>query len=917
MHVVAFRGGRLDRSPALRNLLAFAFFDAAASTSDANRLGDEYPGLLARRRAVLTECINRWGGAVVDSVGDELFCTFNSVTEAARASLELQAKALGGSDSAIPLLRIALHWAKAEWHHEVGYSSFEVHRAHRLVEAADAGQILLTAAAAAELGDLGGPRAVDRGSYWLRGLTASEQLFQLCSPGEAGGLLRARPAGGAPLPIRAVELVGRQAAYEQVSALVAEHRLVTIVGPGGVGKTRLVVELVAANALQPRAVFTDLSELRDATREGVAGELLAQLGVSHNPDVPATDAMIDLVGGQSMTLVVDNFEHLLDAGGLLADLLAGAPGLHLLVTSRASLGLVGERVFELRPLAVRPAGTAARGPRTADPPALSDAARLYRAHLAAAGSLEAASNDPQLHERLVARLDGLPLAIELAASRAANLGSAEVLAALDRSLAVLSSPAPNRPTRHRSLEVVLAWSVDLLGPRERRLFIELAALPAGATSATLAEVSGLDPVDLLDALGELVRFHLVHRLPGRAGDRFAMLGLIRAFGEVLLGVEGQPAMVRQRATVAYRGWAQRVGVGLTGTEQFELVGDIDDELDNLRAIMAWAPQARELVPPSADILAALTTYFWHRNTLEALTWHRALLRVGGLGRIEPLLAVRAALLASYLGEPDTNALAQLAVDRCRAEGRRGGVLLEGLLIVAATELAAGERGSACEKATEALELAERFDGVYLGIALTNSGDIFLGAGEDERAAELFERAVALFGRADESWMRAAPIGRLGELAMRAGRPVDARGFLTDAVRMWQRAGTRRAMPRALSALGRVAHIEGDLDGARSLIREGLEHVEAVESWGELSWPVLSAGLVALDQHRPDAAVDLFESARQIGRRLNQPVDICFERELRGAFDAAHAGDPSASDRWQGHSPVRLDRAVRMAEAALA
>ena len=533
---------------------------------------------------------------------------------------------------------------------------------------------------------------------------------------------------------------------------------------------------------------------------------------------------------------------------------------------------------------------------------------LYRALLEHGGSREC--SDPgsaQAHEEICRGLDGLPLAIELAASRAAHLGTNTVLAALAHTTSILTNRSVDRPERHHSLHAVLSWSVDLLDARERELFTTLAALPGGSTMPLLAEVTGLGHVELVDALEQLVRFHLVDRAPSRNGDRFVMLSLVRSYGEDLLRSTGDPSGVHANAVRAYRAWAAKAGEGLVGADQFDLVGDIDSELDNVRAAIGWAAEQPALAESCANILTALTTYFWHRNTSEAVQWHRTILASRGLGRSEALLAVRAALLASYLGQPDAADLARRAVERSVADGRRGGVLLEGTLLLAATDLAQGDRQAACEKAEQVLELAERFDGPYLGIALTNCGDIFMGSRDTGRAADLFTRAVELFEAADESWMRAAPMGRLGELALWAEDADAAIELMGAAVRLWQRADTRRAMPRALSALGHALRVSGDPGRARSLILDGLDHVTAAQSWGEVPWPLLSAAVVAVDQGMVEEAAQLFCAARTIGHRLGQPVEAHIESEF----------DPSMLHIANSSAPqLRLTHACDLAARVL-
>ncbi|MFB4292627.1 LuxR C-terminal-related transcriptional regulator, partial [Nonomuraea sp. ATR24] len=352
------------------------------------------------------------------------------------------------------------------------------------------------------------------------GVTDRQELAALAVPaGELAGL-----------PVTRTSFVGRQAEQEAISAAFATSRLVTLAGPGGVGKTRLAVAV--AGALGHGGAYTDLVPVRDGfVTEAVA----AALGVSEQPQQPLADAVTDRLGTTPALLVLDNCEHLLDeVAGFVDRLLARCPGVRVLTTSRERLGMPGERVIAVEPL---PAGT--------------DAVTLFHDRAAAAGQ---DALDPATVETICARLDGLPLAVELAAARSAALGAEGLLAALDDHLRLLAG-GRGADQRHRSLRAVLAWSHNLLADPERALLRRLSAFTGAFDLPAAVAVTGEDRVHVADLLGRLVDKSLLQRGAGR----WWLLETIRAFAAEHLAAAGETPATHARHLT----WAATTAESLT------------------------------------------------------------------------------------------------------------------------------------------------------------------------------------------------------------------------------------------------------------------------------------------------------------------------------------------------------------------
>jgi predicted ATPase len=561
--------------------VTFLFTDIEGSTRLLDELGARaYADVLADHHRLIREAAGRRGGTELGTQGDALFIVFARPSSALEAAREAQA-ALD-----VPV-RMGIHTGEAELTEE-GYVGVDVHRAARICAAGHGGQVLLSEATARlvrdELRDLGSHRLKDVGET---------RLYQLGD----GTFPPLRALNTTNLPRPATPVLGRSKELADAASLLRDGaRLVTLTGPGGIGKTRFALEL-AGELLEDAADgvwFADLAPLHDS--ELVLPTLAGTLG--------ARGDLAEHIGDRELLVVLDNFEQVAEAAPEVSRLLERCPRLRVLVTSRQPLRIGGEREYPLRPLAEAPA------------------AELFRRR-AEAIDPEFEATDAEL-TAVCGRLDNLPLAIELAAARTRALSAESLLGRLERRLPLLQSTSRDLPERHRTLWATIEWSYDLLGEEEQRAFPRLAVFAGGFTVDSAEEIAGAT----LDGLESLVEQSLLTR----DGERFRMLETIREFAAERLGETADEEQVRAR----HAAWFLKLAAELAEAPDHDHYSHellrrdrAKPEVDNLRAALAWHID-HGAVEESFQLVASLA-WFWERTDrlVEGRTWGARALALEG------------------------------------------------------------------------------------------------------------------------------------------------------------------------------------------------------------------------------------------------------------------------------------------------
>ncbi len=569
--------------------VTFLFTDIEGSTRLLRQLGpDFYAEALAEHRRVLRDAFDAAGGVEVDTQGDAFFVAFPTATGAVAAAASGQRALASGQIT----VRMGLHTGTPTLDSE-GYVGIDVNRGARVAALAHGGQVIVSATTAALVG---AEPLRDLGRHRLKDFDAPAQLFQL-GTSEFPPL---RTPGAVDLPTPATRFLGRERELFEAATLWLdrEPRVLTIIGPGGTGKTRFSIELARflAEEADGGTVFVPLAPVRDAAL--VVPLIAARLGASGDDAA----AIVARIGEKPAHVVLDNLEQLLpDAARPLAELLAAAPALRIVATSREPLRIAGESEFDLPPMDE------------------GDAVALF---IERAQAVRADVGDsPAVHE-LTRRLDGLPLAIELAAARVKLLGPEQLLEHIAQRLDLLKG-GRDADERHATLRATIGWSYDLLDDDEQQLFARLAVFRGGCTLDAAEAVCDAD----LDTLASLLDKSLVRRRRTAANgeERFWMLETIREFAREHLEASGEEDALRRLQTAWLLGLADRAGtrgtVGIAGKWDVEPVAP---EIDNVRALLDWAA---EHDPECGLALAASLEGFWLvREPIE------------GASRLEPLLA---------------------------------------------------------------------------------------------------------------------------------------------------------------------------------------------------------------------------------------------------------------------------------------
>ncbi len=565
--------------------ITFLFSDIEGSTPLLERLGtSNYRGLIEKHNRLLREVFSEFGGVERGTEGDSFMVAFESAPSAVQAAVSAQ-KAIAGADwpeSAEVRVRIGLHTGEGVRGAD-DYVGIDINRAARVSSAAHGGQILVSESTRV-LSEHELPEGVmmrDLGHYRLKGLHRPERLFEVVVDGLTGDFpppLTAQ-ADSVHVPVRLTSFIGRQAEIDKLLALLAQSRIVTLTGAGGTGKTSLAVEAgrKAAARFADGVWFVDLAPLDDVSQ--LESAVTGALGLSTKSQRPTIEILEDHLSGRQLLLILDNFEHLLPGAELVARLISAAPHLTVLVTSRTGLNLYGEQVFPVPPLGV-PESFAVGDP---DQVAGTGAVALFVERAGAVRpdfSLNA--DNAEIVSDICRRLDGLPLAIELAASRVRVLDVDEILERLDQRLPVLPTGEANRPLRHQTLERLIGWSYDLLRPTERRLFERLSIFVGGHTieaADSICNPAGELGIDMLEGIASLEGHSLIRRIPAVKPARFEMLETIRRLrteppaaerGLARPGREAPPVLPRPGGI---RPAASHVGLpgGLAGTAGFGLL----------------------------------------------------------------------------------------------------------------------------------------------------------------------------------------------------------------------------------------------------------------------------------------------------------------------------------------------------------
>lgn len=634
--------------------LTFLFTDLEAST----RLWEQFPEAmrpaLARHDALLHNSIETHRGRIVKRTGDGLHAVFESALDGVAAALAAQEALLAEPwpEETGPLrVRMGLHTGESEAR-EGDYYGSEVNRAARLMSIGHGGQVLLSNATALLVRDQLPPdiSILDLGEHGLHDLGRAERIFQLAYPGLPSEFpaLKSLSAYRHNLPVQLGPFVGRQKELAEVKRLLGETRLLTLLGPGGTGKTRLSLQAAAEllDEYDDGIFFVDLTVLSDPAH--IVSTIAETLSVRELRTEPILITLRRNLQGKQLLLLLDNFEHLMEGASVIGELIAAAPEAGVLVTSREALRLSGETTYPVPPLGL---------PETAQPLPLRDLAKFESVELfvrrarAANHTFELTAQNAEAVAEICRQLDGLPLAIELAAARARTFTPKKLLERLSDRLALLSRGVRNLPARQQTLRSAIDWSYELLDDSERALFARLAVFSGGGSLEAVEVVCGAEPgYDVLDDLESLLDKSMIRQEGDFEGlPRFTMLETLQAYASERLSARPD----RKTTLAAHADWvlafAERAEQGLFGDSPDVWTKRLQSEEGNLRAVLDRCESGR-LDPEIGVRLAGKLRYYWETTgkLSEGRAWLKSMLSIStGAPEAERVNAVCGAGVLAY------------------------------------------------------------------------------------------------------------------------------------------------------------------------------------------------------------------------------------------------------------------------------
>ena len=853
-----------------RRTATFLFTDLEGSTRLLERLGDDYAEVLAEHWRILRDAATRHGGVEFGAEGDAMFFAFDAPATAARAAVDAQ---LTLSSTAWPegvgsgvKVRMALHTGQArivfgQW---VGLA---LHHAARICAAGHGGQILVSPATAALLATErpAGVRIESLGEYRLRDVTEPQAIGQLEHEGLAHAFppLRTPQAEVTNLPNALTTFVGRTTEISEVRRLLGIHRLVTITGPGGAGKTRLAYEAAgdAAPNFADGVWVAELAPVSDAS--GVARVVAAALGVPVDEASGDTTSWVTALRSKRVLLVLDNCEHVVEAAAALADdVRRSCPGVQILATSREALRVAGEQVWPM-------------------PPMGETAVRLFaeRAVLARP-AFEVSSANEDAVRRICERLDGLPLAVELAAARVATLDVQEIERRLDDRFRFLRRGVRTALPRQQTLEALIDWSHDLLSPEERRVFRRLGVFAGSFTAERAAPViGGIEEAE--DGIEQLVAKSLVVREDATAGiTRYRLLESLRAYASARLEEAGELDVACTAHLEALAAFADEAGRQILGPEQRPWLDLLDAEWVDLERTLT---EGLDRDPAKVlDAAGAIAPFFAIRGHVGP---GRTILE-GALRRVDPVAApsraadprawwarVRAlaaagtlARAASDLPAAGRHHLEQLELVRGDPDEELEAKALSSLGNVRLVEGRIDEARRLCE---ESLAIRRRLGTPRpLALALNNLGVLADGEGDYAAAEEAYTEHLAIMRDLGDVRVIGQTLTNLALVHLATGRLDDAAAALDESLSLLRSVGDTRSEAVTTSVHAGLLRRRGDFEGSLSRSREALQ---VLDDLGDLAGVGMALDGIATVLAAAGGDEAMVTAARLLGATTNLPI----------------------------------------------
>jgi len=896
------KGSSLGNLPT--GTVTMLFTDIEGSTHLLHQVGDRYADVLAQCRYLLSTAFQQWGGYEVDTQGDAFFVAFARATDAVLAAVDAQRAfaAHPWPEGVAVRVRMGLHTGEPARTSE-GYVGLDVHRAARIMSAAYGGQVLLSQTTC-NLVEQDLPEDLslrDLGEHRLKDLGRPRRLFQLVIPDLPADFPPLKTLDTYPnnLPMQHTLFIGREQELAAVGQLLRREdvRLVTLSGPGGTGKTRLGVQVAAelTDSFADGVFFVNLAPVTDTAL--VVPTIAEALGMRETGGQPLRERLKGELQQKQMVLLLDNFEQVVSAAVQVVDLLTACPKLKVLVTSREALHVRAEQEFTVPPL---PLPNLKHLPDLAALSHNAAVALFISRAQAVKPEFQVTNANVRAIVEICARLDGLPLAIELAAARTKLFSPQALLERLSQRLAVLTSGARDAPARQQTLRNTIAWSYYLLHADEQQFFRRLSIFVGGCTLEAAEAVCQDMMATVLDVVASLIDKSLLHQAEQEGEEpRLTMLETVREYGQECLHENGEAEMSQRVHALHYLALAEEAEPHLKGAQQVQWWRRLEREQGNLRAALKWLIEQQE--GKLALRLGGALWWFWNIRGYWSEGWHwlEAALALPQAqertaGRAKAL--VGAAECANRLGNPRVHPLNEESVTIYRELGDMRG-LAESLGGLAWALLTQNDSAAACTLLEESLALAREVgDPWILANALHEFGS-FKGQwqGDFKSARPFLEESLALYRVLKDHHELFYTLLRLIEVRWSEGNFLQAEALAREGLALARELDNEPDITRALFWLGVAKSFQGDVEQALVLFKEGLILARERDDKGPIGNIQLTFGGIVLHQGDLQLAESCAQESltlyRELGRKSGAALALALLGEIRrrqGDFPQARA-----------------------------
>jgi predicted ATPase/class 3 adenylate cyclase len=912
--------------------ITLLFTDIEGSTRLLQRLGERYADVLKECRSLLRMAFQHCNGYEVDTQGDAFFVAFERGVDAVLSAIKAQRALFQASwpEGEVVRVRMGIHTGEPQtW--EEGYVGLDVHCAARIMSIAHGGQVLLSRSARAsvlpELPDDVDLR--DLGEYRLKDIADMMRLYQLVIPDlptdfpPLATYSSHQPFQNLPTPT--TSFVGREKEVSTVTERLRQRdiRLLTLIGTGGVGKTRLALQAAAElnDSFTDGICFVALEQISDP--EGVIPAIAQAMQVQEEKDVRLFEQLIDVMRDRSLMLILDNFEQLLPARSVVIDLLGACPKLKILITSRVMLHVRAEHLLEVAPFALPE--TQRNGDLTELSQNAAIALFVQRAQ-AVRADFELTEKNSAAIVAICRELDGIPLALELAAARLRHFSAPALADHLKWGLSVLQGVSYDAPARQQTLQSAIAWSYDLLKPTEQRAFRRLAVtvqevtLEAAERICRLGTTTGMLEGSVAEALDALVDQSMLHRHERESGEvRFGLLQTMREYGLERLAETGELAAAQAAHAAYYLHWTEDIAPLLLGAEQAHWLDQLDRDYENVRTALEWLLESAQMEAARAEqalrLCTALLSYWetrsYVRDGLAYLERGLSVARIEHMGQsVAP--AVRAQALHG------AGMLALMRDDIARVEeflresqllfresgdkvGMANILRLQGGLAMTRTAYKLARR-----LLEESLQISRDLSDMA-GIASTRNAlaEVHIVQGNYAQARLLMQEALASYQASGEHYSTAYPLYVLARTHFLSGADLEqAQEQAEESRALFKEVGNRRLAAYARHVLGQIQLIQGEVGLAQATLEASLSTFRVLDERTAIGEVLMALGRLASTVGDYEAALAAYTESWELLRTTSLKALIASCLEGYGAILVAHEAPQKAVQLWGTAATVR-------------